>query len=578
MKLLALCKWLWPYLARIKWMFLLSFVCLALQTAGQLTAIGIQKTLIDDVFTAGHYGLLPQVLLILLGAEIVHATMVTGSVMVFHRNRCMLEKRYGRDLMTYLHRDIPVSVFQKERVAKFVNYYTSDVLLWANAVAREVPITAQQLLTVVVLLAIIGWASPVLLILMVAFSALYYFIGRYFAPRLKEISKSVAAKRSDLIVMIEEGISATREVIAFHRQRWENAKYTLLFGRYYTEAMKEARWMNRNMLSSEPVRWGARVIVFGYGGYLVMDGHMTIGWFILIFQYTNQLMDALQQLFQFVMGLAQHAAYGERLMEAMEGDKNKPGQEQLSGPIRTLAFDRVTFAYGKDRPAVLSELSMQWPMGSKIALVGESGGGKSTIAQLLLRFYEPTNGALRVNGMPLSDIAGGDWHGRIAAVFQEPYLFADTIRHNLLLGRHTADDERLMELCRTCAIDDLIRSLPDGFDTVLGERGITLSGGQRQRLALVRALLDRPDILLLDEATSSLDLETERIVQRNLDQARAGQTTIIIAHRLSTVENADIIYVMDAGRVAEQGTHSELLKRNGAYCRLVHAQAEAAAV
>ncbi|WP_238403008.1 ABC transporter ATP-binding protein [Paenibacillus mesophilus] len=207
-----------------------------------------------------------------------------------------------------------------------------------------------------------------------------------------------------------------------------------------------------------------------------------------------------------------------------------------------------------------------------MAFVGASGSGKSTIAQLLVRLYEPTGGRLLVNGFPIEQLDREQWAGRTNIVFQEPYLFPDTIRNNLTFGR-SVSDQKLMDMCRDMQMHDVFASLPQGYDTPVGERGVTLSGGQRQRLAIIRSLLADPDILILDEATSSLDAETERKVQRYMDEARRGKTTIVIAHRLSIVENADIIYVLDQGTLAEQGTYEELADNGPVFRRLIKASA-----
>lgn len=189
-----------------------------------------------------------------------------------------------------------------------------------------------------------------------------------------------------------------------------------------------------------------------------------------------------------------------------------------------------------------------------------------------MRFHEPTEGHVVVDGVPLRDVIRQDWTDRVAIVFQDPYLFPDTLRNNLLMGGEGIDEQQMIEACRMACIDEWIAALPQGYDTVIGERGVTLSGGQRQRVALARAILKNPEILILDEATSALDLETERQVMEALDAARQGRATVVIAHRLSTIQNADIIYVMNQGSIAEQGTHEELMVKQGVYERLVSTQ------
>ncbi|MGZ4111525.1 MAG: ABC transporter ATP-binding protein, partial [Tumebacillaceae bacterium] len=213
-----------------------------------------------------------------------------------------------------------------------------------------------------------------------------------------------------------------------------------------------------------------------------------------------------------------------------------------------------------------------FPIGRKVAIVGASGSGKSTVAQLLVRLYDPMEGKVRINERSLQDYQKGDWLKRLSLVPQEPYFFPESIRTNLLLGRENISEEQLRTACEIAQIQELIDELPEGLDTIIGERGISLSGGQRQRLAIARAILPEPDILLLDEGTSALDVETERLVQKALDEHRRGRTTIFIAHRLSTIENADLIYVMDHGSVVEAGTHAELMQGETKYRELFTAQ------
>jgi ABC-type multidrug transport system fused ATPase/permease subunit len=320
-------------------------------------------------------------------------------------------------------------------------------------------------------------------------------------------------------------------------------------------------------LVSDPLKWGALLFVLGFGGYLVMERQLSIGTFVVAVQFTTRMMDALSGLYHFAMETSSKLASVERIRNVLDGEGIREGDETLSGPVHTVRFDDVSFRYG-ERP-VLNGIDLELAAGQKIALVGASGSGKSTIASVLARFFDADRGVVSANGVPISDLRREEWMRRVTVVFQDPYLFPDTIRSNLLLGRDDITEERMVEACEAMMIHDFFRELPDGYDTVIGERGVTLSGGQRQRLALARAVLRDPEILILDEATSSLDLETERRIQANLDRLRRGRMTIVIAHRLSTVRNADRIFVIGDGKVAEAGTHEELLQRDSVYRTLV---------
>ncbi|NGM85669.1 ATP-binding cassette domain-containing protein, partial [Paenibacillus sp. 7124] len=339
-----------------------------------------------------------------------------------------------------------------------------------------------------------------------------------------------------------------------------------LFKKYFDAILQEGRTVNLQMLFSAPLRWGVAVAVVAVGGYQLIEGRLTLGTFVVVLQLVLQIMDKIHWLFDYVMMMIARFALIDRI-EAFNGiPQIDNGTQPLSGEVQSIQFRNVSFAY--EDKNILKGLTAALPVGKKIAFVGASGGGKSTVAQLLTRFYNPSEGEILVNGIPLTDIRRQDWMSRIAIVFQEPYLLADTIRQNVLFGREDSD-EQLAFVLQDAQLLDTVMKLPNKLDETIGERGIQLSGGQRQRLALARAMLRDPDILILDEATSALDLETERKVQQLLDDKRSGRTTIIIAHRLSTVMNADIIFVMKDGQVVEEGTHEELLREGDLYPELV---------
>jgi ABC-type multidrug transport system fused ATPase/permease subunit len=564
-------KWLLHYIKKIKWFFLFSVILLCLESMSIIATFGLQKYIIDDVFINGQYDRLVPILLMFAGAFIAYALLFTLAPHTFHRIQARIIAVLTQDFMNYMQR-IPVKTFHNERVTKYVHYLSNDVSQVAGMIGGYIPRLIQLFVTIVVLSVIIFISSPVLLASILVFSALYIVMGRHFSPLIRKAGKEAQDRKTDLLIHIEEGISSTREVMAYNRTDWETSIYNRHFKRYFDAVMKQAKINNKQLFASEPLKWGASLIVIGYGGYSVIQGNLTIGMFIIVYQFTGQLMDALHRLFAFSMDLSNIYANVDRLRSVIESPTEKDGSIPFNEKIESIQFDGVSFSYNEDPDNnVLHNLTFTIPAGKKAAFVGTSGGGKSTIAQLLMRFFKPTEGKILVNSHSLHDLVYADWTKRTGFVTQEPYLFPDTVRNNLLLGRDISH-EKMIEACEIAQIHEYIKCLSEGYDTEIGERGITLSGGQRQRLALARSIIANPEVLILDEATSALDLETERQVQCNFDLVREGKTTIVIAHRLSTVQNADIIYVMDSGSIIEQGTHDELMEGNTVYKSLVYAE------
>ncbi|MEF3305000.1 ABC transporter ATP-binding protein [Paenibacillus sp. GYB003] len=561
-------RWIYGLVRQMRWALTLSMLVLVAGQWAQIAAQGSQKFLIDDVLVGKRYDQLKWVLLYLAVTYLSSYVLNWWGRYLTRMNGLALHRHMGGRLMAMIQR-LPVASIQGGRTAKWVQYFTSDIQQVSSFVTDDLPRGIQQIAGTLLLIAVIGLNSPVVLAIVSAFSALYIGLGRYFGPIMRRQTREMQEKRGDMLTKIEEGISSTREVIAFNRMEWEQKSFRGAFAVFFDKVMQNGKLANSQLLLSNSVQWIGRLAVLVFGGYSVIRGDVSIGVFVIVYQYSNQLFTNYQTVFNFAMNMSGQLAYADRVKELLAQDVIAEGDKPLRSPVHSLTFEGVTFAYPGTERIVLDDLHMSLPAGKKIAIVGSSGGGKSTIAQLLLRFFEPASGCIRVNGIPLPELRQSDWMGKLSVVFQEPFLLPDTIRNNIVFGRTDVSESRMIEACKAAQIHDFIESLEDGYDTVVGERGYTLSGGQRQRIAIARAIAGEPELLILDEATSALDMETEKRLQDRLDEERAGKTTMIIAHRLSTIRNADVIFVMHQGRLVEQGTHQELMASGDVYRRLV---------
>jgi ATP-binding cassette, subfamily B, bacterial len=324
----------------------------------------------------------------------------------------------------------------------------------------------------------------------------------------------------------------------------------------------------------ELIRPLAQLTVLIYGGYLVVQGQTTVGVIFAFQGYVWRLLEPIIQISNSISETQRSLAATERVFELLNKPEEKPDLPDAvepPGSVREIQFDHVDFAYRPDL-TVIHDFNLNVPGGSVVALVGPSGAGKTTITDLVARFYDPTTGAIKINGVDLRQIKLRSFRNLLGIVSQDVFLFDGTVRENIAYGRHSASDAEILDAAKRANAHEFIEKLPEGYDTLIGERGVKLSGGQRQRLSIARALLADPKLLILDEATSNLDTESEQLIQASIAELLKNRTTFVIAHRLSTITDADMIVVMDGGRVVELGVHDDLMKNRGMYFDMVERQ------
>jgi len=531
------------------------------------------KPVLDDVFFAKRIHML-----YLLPPLVVVLYLVKGTLSYAHQYLMSyiggsIVNRLRDDLFRSLQRQ-PLSFFDSQATGVLMSRLTFDVTLLQDSATRVVTSFFKDCFTILGLSAVIFYRDWKMALIALGVFPLAAFIIVRLGKRLRRISRQTQKANAQLYTALNESLTAQRIVKAFAREDHEEKRFSQANWRFFNTRMK----LIATRLLTPPMMeflgsLGMAAIIF-YGGYSVIKGYSTPGTFFSFLAALLMLYEPIKSLSGVQNTVQEGLAAATRVFGLMDRPpeiQDRPGARALPALSREIAYQGVSFSYHDDR-VVLRDIDLAVRKGELLALVGPSGVGKTTLLNLLPRFYETTRGAVLIDGEDIRDVTLASLREQIGVVTQETILFNDTVRNNVAYGRLTATEEEIVQALKAAHAYGFVRTLPQGLDTIIGEQGVRLSGGERQRLAIARALLKDPPILILDEATSSLDSEAEREVQQALDHLIAGRTTLVIAHRLSTVRNANRIIVMADGRIVETGTHASLLKQNGLYRRLYEMQ------
>ncbi len=466
---------------------------------------------------------------------------------------------------------LSLDFFHRRRAGTLISRITNDVALVRGAITAGVFVLARELLLLLANLFWVFWVSvPLALVSLVVVppsALLIVALGK----KLRRSSRKTQERMAELTAALHESIGGMRVVKAFAKEGYEVERFRAVAERAFRSFVRLRRYFALSSPLSELLGAGAAVAVLAYGGHLILvERTLTADRFLVFLVAMLSMTRPLRKLASINADIQDGLAAGERIFELLQIQPSvteRPGALAVTTIQDAIRFEDVGFAYEPGRP-VLQGIDLEIRAGEVVALVGPSGGGKSTLADLVLRFYDPTEGRITLDGVDLRDLKLGDLRRLTGLVTQDVLLFNDTVRANIAYGDPQATDEALHAAARAAHADEFIRELSLGYDTEIGDRGVRLSGGQRQRLAIARAILKNPPLLVLDEATSALDSESERLVQQAIEELMVGRTALVIAHRLSTVRRADRIVVIDRGRIVETGTHAELVRLNGLYTRL----------
>jgi subfamily B ATP-binding cassette protein MsbA len=535
----------------------------------------IMGRLLDTAFGPGDRALLDRIALGLMGVVIALAVLnyAQSYLLAATGERAIAGLR--RDLFSRLL-DQPPGFFAERRTGELTSRLTTDIGMLQTTVSHQVAEFTRQILTLsgaVVLLAI---TQPQLTLTALGVVPIAVGTAFIFGKRLRRMSTGVQDKVAEATAVAEEAFSQIRTVQSFAQEEWERERYGARIRDVVSMALIRARVRGVFFGALTFAMFTAVVIVLWQGGILVTEGKLTAGKLFTFLIYTITIAGSVSSLASFFSAYQESVGAAERVFQLLERPSpitDPPAPKQLPAQIEgRIGFDRVSFRYHADGAPALNEVSLEVAPGEVVALVGRSGAGKTTMVSLLPRFWDVTAGRITVDGIDIRELRLAELRRAIGLVPQEPALFSGTIRENIAYARPDAALDEVEAAARAAHAHEFIERLPKGYDTMVGERGVKLSGGQRQRVALARAILKDPRILILDEATSSLDTESERLIEDALERLLVGRTTLIIAHRLSTVRRADRLVVLDHGRIVETGTHAELLAHEGVYAGLYQLQ------
>ena len=565
-RFIRLVRYLKPYRLRL----IAAFICSALVAAFSGAYAWLVKPVLDEIFINKNDALLLVLPLALFAVAVLKSAFSYGQnyLMNYVGNQVVTDIRqelFGRMIR------LPVKYHDSNTSGRLVSRVINDVTLMANAVAGVLKDVFQQGLTFVVMLGVIFYQNWKLGGMSVIVIPLTVVTMMRMGKRLRSLGKSGQEQMGDMASTLQETLAGIRMVKAYGREAAEAERFKESNKAFFGTTMKAIQVSSLGSSHIEVICVVGVAVIIWYGGSLVIHGEMTPGAFFSFLAAMFMVFTPLRRLSGSNNTIQQALAAAERVfgvidLETEEGTDR--GQLVMPPIARSVVYQDVTFLYEGQAIPALTDIDLVIQAGEMVAIVGSSGSGKTTLANLLPRFYDPTAGRVLIDGIDIQSFTLASLRAQIGIVSQEVVLFDDTVLNNIAFGRPHATEAEIVQAAKLAYAHDFVERLPQGYRTMVGEKGVKLSGGERQRLAIARAILRDPPLLILDEATSALDTESERVVQLALSNLMEHRTTLVIAHRLSTIQRADRIVVLDRGAIVEIGTHEDLLIRGGHYKRL----------
>lgn len=557
------------------WRMVFGLICMIVAAAAYLVVPWLIKNVVDEVLQAKDMMMLNLVVAAILLVFLIRGFATYGQTytMSYIGQRVIIDIREA--LFKHLQR-LDQAYFDRRKTGVIMSNLTNDVGALQTAIVDNLISFITEGVTLIgslVSMILLDWKLTLVTLVIVP---VVLGIINIFGKRLRLAGHDVQGRIADITSLLQETISGIRVVRSFARESHEVKRFENENQRNFRAVMRATKLTS---LLSPMVEFSAAIavtVILWYGGYSVVTGVISAGSLIAFLIYAINLSNPVKRLSQVYGNIQKAMAAGDRVFAILDTEptvKEKPNAKPLPEVTGQVEFDHVSFSYDGEKNAI-TDLNLNVDPGQIIAIVGPSGAGKTTVANLLPRFYDVTEGALRIDGTDVRDVTFQSLREQIGLVPQDTMLFNATVKDNILYGRLDATDDEVYAAAKAANALEFIDKLPEGMQTMVGERGNSLSGGQRQRIAIARAILKNPKILILDEATSALDTESEKLVQEALERLMKGRTAFVIAHRLSTIKNADRIVVLKQGRIEEFGTHEQLLDRDGLYSHLYSVQFE----